>query len=221
MLLFVFGLLTLSVLGTKCDKDALLYRVDISLPPVKGRDETADILSIKETVKGLTNVDVLFSFKELGNPKVVLVIDVEEACSWPQLTGYLSGQGYVFSVEALYHCSDYAQELGVNIPKDMWATSFGDEDLIIDTKTFPVKDLSTLEYNNKIKWTFEKDIDILKSGQKGVCFRTQADFPVQLMYFAPVNPSGVEAIEEFLHAPGNFESDITRIQNLEYYSGQC
>ncbi|XP_071108579.1 uncharacterized protein [Haliotis cracherodii] len=221
MLLFVFGLITLSVLGTKGDKDALLYRVDISLPPVEGRDETADILSIKKTVKGLTGVDVLFSFKELGNPKIVLVLDVEKACSWPQLTGYLSSQGYVFSVEALYHCSDYAQELGVNIPKDMWATSFGDEELIIDVNTFPVKELSTLEYNNQMKWKFERDMDILNSGQKGACFRTLAGFPVQLMYFAPVNSSGIDAIEEFVHAAGNLVSEITQIQNLEYYTGQC
>ncbi|XP_046577169.1 uncharacterized protein LOC124285069 [Haliotis rubra] len=103
----------------------------------------------------------------------------------------------------------------------MWSTSFGDEDLMIDQKTFPLDDLSTVEYNLKMRWTFEKDIDILKSGQKGACFKTLAQYPAQLMYFAPLKPSSVEAIEELLHAPGNFESEITQIQNLEYYTGQC
>ncbi|XP_067649114.1 uncharacterized protein [Haliotis asinina] len=221
MLLFVFGLITLSVLGTKGERDALVYRVDISLPPKEGRDEASDILSIKETVKSLTNISVLFSFKELGNSRVVLVLDVEKACRWNQLTQYLSSSGYEYSSQALYHCSDFAKELGVDIPKDKWATSFGDERLMIDLKTFPLKDLSTVEYNLKMRWTFEKDIDILNSGQKGACFRTLAEYPVQLMYFAPLKPSTVEAIEDVLHAPGNFESEITQVQNLDYYTGQC
>ncbi|XP_046577172.1 uncharacterized protein LOC124285072 [Haliotis rubra] len=221
MLLFVFGLVTLSVLGTNCDRNALLYRVDISLPPKEGRDEASDILSIKDTVNGLTNISVLFSFKELGNPRVVLVLDVEKACRWNQLTQYLSSSGYEYSSRTLYHCSDYAKELGVDIPKDMWETSFGDEELMIEQKTFPFNDLSTVDYNLKMRWKFEKDIGILKSGHKAACFRTLAEYPVQLMYFGPIKPSGIEAIEEVVHAPGNFETEITQIQNLDYYTGQC
>ncbi|XP_046577205.1 uncharacterized protein LOC124285090 [Haliotis rubra] len=177
MLLFVFGLVTLSVLGANCDRDALLYRVDISLPPKEERDEASDILSIKDKVNSLTDIGVLFSFKELGNPRVVLVLNVEKACSWNQLTQYLSSRGYEYSAQALYHCSDYAKELGVDIPKDMWETSFGDEELMIDQKTFPFNDLSTVEYNLKLRWTFEKDIDILKSGQKGGVFQSSGKIP--------------------------------------------
>ncbi|XP_071108618.1 uncharacterized protein [Haliotis cracherodii] len=226
MLLLVAGMITmvclpLSVLGASDDRDALIYKVEIFLPPKEGRDETADIEQIKETVKHLNDIDVLFSFKELGNPRIILVLDVEKACSWPQLTGFLSSQGYEFSVTSLYHCSDFAKELGLNLPNDMWASSFGNDDLIMDKEIFPVKDLSTLEYNLKLKWIFEEDLAIRENGQTAVCFKTLAEFPVELVYFAPVKPSKSEAIVDALHGPNNFHNEVTRIENLDYYTGVC
>ncbi|XP_046371165.1 uncharacterized protein LOC124145446 [Haliotis rufescens] len=226
MLLFVAGLITmvclpLSVLGASDDRDALIYKVEIFLPPKEGRDETADIQQIKETVERLNDIDVLFSFKELGNPRIILILDVEKACSWPQLTGFLSSQGYEFSVTSLYDCSDFAKELGLNLPNDMWASSFGNDDLIMDKEIFPVKDLSTLEYNEKLKWIFEEDLALHKNGQPAVCFKTLAEFPVELVYFAPVKQSKSEAIVDALHGPNNFHNEVTRIENLDYYTGVC
>ncbi|XP_048251480.1 uncharacterized protein LOC124117931 isoform X2 [Haliotis rufescens] len=108
MFMLLIGLLTLSclprsILGCCDDSNALLYRVDITLPPKVGRDETADILQIKAKVEGLTDIKVIFSFKEIGNPKVLL------ACSWPQLTSFLSRKGYEVKTTPVYRCSDYAR----------------------------------------------------------------------------------------------------------------
>ncbi|XP_048239206.1 uncharacterized protein LOC124141607 [Haliotis rufescens] len=226
MLLFVAAMSTmlclhLSVLGAAGDRDALLYRVDIYLPPKAGRDETADIQQIKETVKGLSDIKVLFSFKELGNPRIILVLDVEKACSWPQLTGFLFSKGYEFSVTSLYSCEDFAKELGLNLPKDMWSSFFENHDLLMDRKIFPVGDLSTLEYNEMLKWTFAGDGALHISGQEQACFRTLAEYPVELMYFGPVRQHGIEVLEENLHGPKYFHNTVTRIENLYSYPEGC
>ncbi|XP_046571475.1 uncharacterized protein LOC124279683, partial [Haliotis rubra] len=137
MLFFVCLLcLPLSVLGD--DRDAHLYRVDIYMPPEKGRDETAAIRKINDKLNDLTDIKVLFSFKELGNPRILLVLDVEEPGSWSQLTGFLSRKGYEFSAVSLYPCGDFAKVLGVTMPDDMWASSFEDKDLLMDRKTLLV-----------------------------------------------------------------------------------
>ncbi|XP_067649138.1 uncharacterized protein [Haliotis asinina] len=217
MLLFVCLLyLPLSVLGD--DRDAHLYRVNIYMPPEKGRDETAEIRQIKDTVNDLTDIKVLFSFKELGNPRILLVLDVEKPGSWSQLTGFLSRKGYEFSAVSLYQCGDFAKGLGVSIPDDMWSSSFEDEDLLMDRKTLLVGDLSTLEYNEMLKWTFEKDVALRKSGQKQTCFKTLAVFPVELMYFAPVSQHVMDEMEEYLRGPRRFQNEVTRIQNLDHYT---
>ncbi|XP_048242438.1 uncharacterized protein LOC125374818 [Haliotis rufescens] len=226
MLLLVAGVITmvclpLSVLGASDDRDALIYKVEIFLPPKEGRDETADIQQIKETVKHLNDIDVLFSFKELGNPRIILILDVEKACSWPQLTGFLSSQGFEFSVTSLYHCSDFAKELGLNLPNDMWVSSFGNDDLLMEKQIFPVKDLSTLEYIEKLKWTFEKDLAIIKNGQPAECFKTLAEFPVELVYFGPASQSKMEAEEDLLHGPNTFHNEVSRIEKLDDYTGVC
>ncbi|XP_048238971.1 uncharacterized protein LOC124116670 [Haliotis rufescens] len=226
MLLLVAGLITfsclrLSVLGADDDRDALLYKVDIFLPPKEGRDEKADIRKIQETLNSITDIRVLFAFKELGNPRIILVLDVEKKNSWHQLTGFLSRKGYEFSVTALYSCEGFAQDLGVNLTRDMFATSFGDDDLIMDRKIFPEKDLTTLEYNEKLKWTFERNAEFVKAGMQGTCFKTLAAYPVELVYFVTVNPHTIEVIEEGLHGPNHFQNQVTRIENLDSYTGVC
>ncbi|XP_046562353.1 uncharacterized protein LOC124271298 [Haliotis rubra] len=226
LLLFVAGIIAMLCLplpgvGAAGDRDALLYKVEILIPPKEGRDENADIQQIKQTVEDLKDIKVIFAFKELGNPSIVLVLDVEEACSWPQLTGFLSRKGYEFSVASLYRCSDYSNRLGFNLPDDAWTYSFQDENLAMVTKVFPVGDLSTLEYNERLKMTFQQDLAILKSGQKGVCFRILAEYPVELVYFAPVSQMKVEAIDESLASPGLYENEVKRIQNLANYTAVC
>ncbi|XP_048247742.1 uncharacterized protein LOC124145477 [Haliotis rufescens] len=226
MLLFVAGLitmscLTLSVLCADDGRDALLYQVDIFLPPKEGRDETADILHIKETVKHLSDIDVLFSFKELGNPRIILVLDIEKACSWPQLTGFLSSRGYEFSVTSLYYDSDFAQELGVNMTKDMLASSFGNRDLLMGKVTFPVKGLSTLEYNNMLKWTIERQIDIIKDGEPLACFRNLAEYPVQMIYIEPASNHRMSGYTHYFHVARHIQLVVTRIENLDSYTGVC
>ncbi|XP_048242231.1 uncharacterized protein LOC124127637 [Haliotis rufescens] len=226
MLLFVAGLitmscLTLSVLCADDGRDALLYQVDIFLPPKEGRDETADILHIKETVKHLSDIDVLFSFKELGNPRIILVLDVEKACSWPQLTGFLSSKGYEFSVTSLYYDSDFAQELGVNMTKDMLASSFRNRDLLMGKMTFPMKGLSTLEYNNMLKWIVERQVDIINDGEPSASFRNLAEYPIQMIYIEPASNHRVSGYGQFFHVPRHVQLVVTRIENLDSYTGAC
>ncbi|XP_048251695.1 uncharacterized protein LOC124120752 [Haliotis rufescens] len=224
---FLVGLLTLSclprsVLGSDDDRDALLYRVDITLPPKEGRDETADILQIKTTVEGLTDIKVLFSFKELGNSRVIFVLGVEKACSWPQLTSFLSRKGYEVKTTPVYRCSDYARELGVNITRDFYDMSLkDDEDLLLGKQIFRAKDLTTAEFDEKMRQMFKRDVGILKAGKRAACFRTLASLPVELMHFAPVGPRKMEAIEETLHGPDTFDFEMIRIQNLAPYGGGC
>ncbi|XP_046371214.2 uncharacterized protein LOC124145478 [Haliotis rufescens] len=226
MLLLVAGIITLSrlpllVLSADEGRDALLYQVDIFLPPKEGKNETADILDIQETVKDLSDIDVLFSFKELGNPRIILVLDVEKACSWPQLTGFLSSKGYEFNVTSLYYDSDFAQELGVNMTKDMLASSFGNRDLLMGKVTFPVKGLSTLEYNDMIKWTVERQVDIINNGQQLACFRTLAEYPVKWTFFLPVTQHRIDEYQEYFHGPRDYQLVVTRIENLDSYTGVC
>ncbi|XP_071098107.1 uncharacterized protein [Haliotis cracherodii] len=227
MFILFVGLLTLSclprsVLGSDDERDARLYRVDITLPPKEGRDETADIMQIKATVEGLTDIKVLFSFKEVGNPKVLLVLDVEKACSWPQLTTFLSRKGYEVKTTPVYYCSDYARELGVNMTRDMYASSLkDDEDLLFGRQIFHVKDLTTAEFDEKMKQMFVREKVILEAGQRGACFRTLASLPVELINFSPISPSRVDAMGEILHGPEIYDVELTRMQNLAHYSQGC
>ncbi|XP_046339590.2 uncharacterized protein LOC124120747 [Haliotis rufescens] len=227
MFIHLLGLLTLSflpwsVLGSDDDRDARLYRVDITLPPKEGRDETADILQINATVEGLTDIEVLFSFKEVGNPKVLLVIDVEKACSWPQLTSFLSRKGYEVKTTPVYRCSDYAQELGVNMSRDIYDSSLkDDEDLLLGRQIFQVKDLTTAEFNEKMKQMFVREKGILEAGQRGACFRSLASLPVELIHFGPVSPSRMDTMEETLRGPETFDMELSRMQNLAHYSQGC
>ncbi|XP_046568382.1 uncharacterized protein LOC124276772 [Haliotis rubra] len=221
MFLFLVGLacLTLSVVVADYQhgRDDLLYRVDIYLPPKEGRDEVADIQKIQQTVKGLTDIKVLFAFKELGNARIVLVLDVEKPCSWPQLTGFLSRKGYVFNVTSLYLCTDFARELGITLNISMWSPSSGNDELAMLKKTVRVKGLATDEYNQMLKWNFERDNIIFKSGQPAVCFRTLASYPVQLLYFGPISQHDIEEVEEFVHA-SRCQTEVTRVADLDYYT---
>ncbi|XP_071098109.1 uncharacterized protein [Haliotis cracherodii] len=227
MVMLLVGLLTLSclpwsVLSSDDDRDALLYRVDITLPPKEGRDETADILQIKTTVEGLTDIKVLFSFKELGNSKLFFVFVVEKACSWPQLTSFLSRKGYEVKTTPVYRCSDYARELGVNMSRDFYDMSLeDDEHLLLGKQIFHVKDLTTAEFDKKMRQMFKRDMGILNAGQRAACFRTLASLPVELMHFAPGGSSKMEAVEDLLHGPDTFDLEIIRIQNLAPYVGGC
>ncbi|XP_046560353.1 uncharacterized protein LOC124269379 [Haliotis rubra] len=226
MMRFVIGLiilscLSLSVLSDADDRDALIYKVDIFLPPKEGRRETKDILRIRKTLKQLSGIRVLFSFKELGNPHVILILHVEKACTWSQMTRFLSRRGYEFSTKCLYHISDFARELGVNNTDDLWATSFDSELMVIDSVILPVKGLSTLEYNQMMKWILEKAITIVKSGQQMTCFRTLASYPVELFYIGPVSQSTVEKYDRYIHGPRHFLNEVTRIENLDDYAGVC
>ncbi|XP_046327950.2 uncharacterized protein LOC124112061 [Haliotis rufescens] len=227
MLLFVAAIITLSclpvsVLSDPAPRDALLYRVDIYVPPEEGRNETADIQQVKETVKSLTDIKVLFSFKELGNPRIILVLDVEKACSWPQLTGFLSSKGYEFSVTSLYGCSDFAKEIGISLPKDIWSSSLGNVDLVMDRKIYRVGDLTTLEYNEMLQWMFERDVVIRKTVQrKKACFKSLADFPVEVMYFGQASQYVMDVMEGYLHGPRYFQNELTRIEQLDDYTGSC
>ncbi|XP_046559597.1 uncharacterized protein LOC124268668 [Haliotis rubra] len=227
MFTVLFGLLALSclplsVLGAPEDADARMYRVDITLPPKEGRDEKADILEIKTTLAGLTDIKVLFSFKELGNSVVILVLRVDKACSWPQLTSFLARRGYEVKVTPVYYCSDFAQELGLNMTRDFYDTSLeDDEDLIIGKQIFPVKDLTTTQYDDMLKEMFEREMSILNGGQRSACFRTLASLPVELIHFAPVGQKKMEAIAETMNAPGHFDLEILRIQKLDQYTGGC
>ncbi|XP_048251376.1 uncharacterized protein LOC125379196 [Haliotis rufescens] len=206
MFMLLIGLLTLpclprSVLGCYDDRDALLYRADITLPPKEGRDETADILQIKAKVE---------------------VLNVEKACSWPQLTSFLSRKGYEVKTTPVYRCSDYARELGVNVSRDIYDMSLeDDEHLLLGKQIFHVKDLTTAEFDKKMRQMFERDVGILKTGQRAACFRTLASLPVELMHFAPVGPQKMEVIAETLHGPETFDVEIIRIQNLAPYVGGC
>ncbi|XP_046342227.1 uncharacterized protein LOC124123028 [Haliotis rufescens] len=228
MFMLLIGLLTLSCLprsvpcGCFDDRDALLYRVDITLPPKEGRDETADILQIKAKVEGLTDIKVIFSFKEIGNPKVLLVLNLEKACSWPQLTTFLSRKGYEVKTTPVYRCSDYARELGVNVSRDIYEMSLeDDEHLLLAKQTCHVKDLTTPEFDEKMRQMFERDVGIVKAGHRAACFRTLASLPVELMHFAPLGPQKMEAGVSILRGPETFDLEITRIQNLDSYVGGC
>ncbi|XP_046335897.2 uncharacterized protein LOC124117928 [Haliotis rufescens] len=227
MFKLLFGLLTLSclprsVLGSDVDRDALLYRMDITLPPKVGRDETADILAIKATVGGLTGINVLLSFKDLGNPRLIYVLDVEKACSWPQLTSFLSRKGYEVKTTPVYRCSDYARELGVHMTRGFYDSSLeDDENLLLGRQIFYVKDITTAEFDEKMRQMFVRDVGILNAGQRAACFRTLASLPVELIHFAPVSQSRMDAIEETLHGPEDFDLEMNRIQNLGHYSARC
>ncbi|XP_067653924.1 uncharacterized protein [Haliotis asinina] len=227
MFVVLFGLLALSclplsVLGVPEDRDARMYRVYIYLPPKEGRDETADILEIKTTVSGLTDIKVLFSFKELGNSLVILVLRVDKACSWPQLTSFLARKGYEVKVTPVYYCSDFARELGLNMTRDFYDTTLeNDEDLLMGKQIFPVKGLSTTQYDDMLKEMFQKETSILNAGQRAACFRTLADVPVEMMHFTALNQKKVEALVENLNAPSHFDLDVIRIQKLDQYTGRC
>ncbi|XP_067653941.1 uncharacterized protein [Haliotis asinina] len=227
MFVVLFGLLALSclplsVLGVLEDRDAHMYRVNIYLPPKEGRDENADILEIKTKLAGLTDIKVLLSFKELGNSMVILVLRVDKACNWPQLTSFLARKGYEVKVTPVYYCSDVARELGLNMTRDFYDTVLeDDEDLVLGTQIFHVKDLTTAEYDEVLRQMFVRDMGILKAGQRAACFRTLAGLPVEVIHFAPVGQKKMEAIAEILHAPGNFDFEILRIQQLDRYTGGC
>ncbi|XP_067653992.1 uncharacterized protein [Haliotis asinina] len=214
--------LPLSVLGVPEDKDARMYKVNITLPLKEGRDENADVLEIKTTVAGLSDMKVLFSFMVPGNSMVILVLRVDKACSWPQLTSFLARKGYAVKVTPVYYCSDFARELGINMTRDFYDTSLeNDEDLLLGKEIFPVKGLTTAQYNEKLRQMFVRDISILNAGQPSASFRTLANLPVELIYFAPVTPTAIEAMAKTLHAPDNFEFEILRIQKLDTYTGGC
>ncbi|XP_046579751.1 uncharacterized protein LOC124287295 [Haliotis rubra] len=199
-----------------------MYRVDITLPPKEGRDENADILEIKTTVAGFTDIKVLFSFKELGNSVVILVLRVDKACSWPQLTSFLAGKGYEVKVTPMYYCSDFARELGLNMTRDFYDTSLpDDEDLIIGKQIIPVKDMTTTQYDAMLKTMFEKEMSIVNAGQRAACFRTLASLPVEMIYFAPVRQKKMSAISDTMNAKGYNDFELLRIEKLDHYTGGC
>ncbi|XP_046543616.1 uncharacterized protein LOC124253814, partial [Haliotis rubra] len=140
-------------------------------------------------------------------------LDVEEPGSWAQLTGFLSRKGYEFSAVSLYPCSDFAKGLGVTMPDDMWASSFEDEDLLMDRKTLLVGDSSTLEYDEMLKWTFEERCSPWQNPARDRhVSKLLAVYPVELLYFGPVSQHGIDEMEVYFRGSRKFHNEVTRIK---------
>ncbi|XP_071090760.1 uncharacterized protein [Haliotis cracherodii] len=203
------------------DKDDKLFMLEISLPPLLGRNEASDISAIKQLLSNTQGVNVTFALKksELGYPVIIAVVEVENDCTWASVTSVLASRGDKYSAIPLYHCEDFARAMNVTLNSQ--TKEFDNVTIFLADLVFYAKGYTTAEYTNILKSHLETTNTVTQDGTMMHCYRDMGYVPIRMFHFTEANPSENERLQETFKVSERFHLDIRAYQHLYLYPNAC
>ncbi|XP_071090391.1 uncharacterized protein [Haliotis cracherodii] len=208
---------TLLLASVAADMDEKLYLLKIRLRPSVGINQEQEVFAIKKLLTDVSGIDVLFLFKELANPYILAVVDVEDDCRWPALTNVLYSMDDQYSALPLYRCENFAKELDVELTG--LTSDLGKGTLHVTEMLFYAAGYATAEYLDILKdhFTIINNV-IAKKTAKMACFRVLSDVPVKIIYLTNVHPSQVETLLEVAKLPERAQVSVRAYTDLNDYN---
>ncbi|XP_046373809.2 uncharacterized protein LOC124147216 [Haliotis rufescens] len=207
---------TLLMASVAADMDEKLYLLKIRLRPSAGSNQAQEVFAIKNLLTDVSGIDVLFLVKELANPYILAVVDVEDDCRWPALTNVLYSMDDEYSALPLYGCENFAKELDVELTG--LTRDFGNGTLHVTDMLFYTTGYTTTEYLDILKdhLTIINNA-IANNTAKLACFRVLSDVPVKMIYLTNVHPSQVETLMKVSKLPERAQVTVRAYDNLNDY----
>ncbi|XP_067657261.1 uncharacterized protein [Haliotis asinina] len=201
-----------SVQGGKDDK---LFFIEISFPPMLGRNEANDIYTMKQLLYNTPGVNTTYALKELGNPIVVAVVEVENDTTWASVTSVLARRGDKYSAIPLYRCEDFARAMNVTLHPQ--TQEFDNVTIFLADLVFYAKGYTTAEYTDILKSHLQTTSDLLRDGTMMHCYRDMGDVPIRMFHFTEANPSDNDRLQQITKTSERFHLDVRSYQHLYLY----
>ncbi|XP_046558124.1 uncharacterized protein LOC124267257 [Haliotis rubra] len=155
-------------------------------------------------------------FKELANPYILAVVDVEDDCRWPALTDVLFSMDDQFSAVPLYGCDNFAKELGVELTG--LTRNFGNGTLHVTEMLFYQAGHTTDEYMDILKDLLTTTNNVIGNNiAKMTCFRVLSDVPIRMIYLSNVHPSQNEMLIKQFKVAERAQVTVRAYDNLNDY----
>ncbi|XP_046585045.1 uncharacterized protein LOC124292017 [Haliotis rubra] len=207
---------TLLMASAAANPDEKLYQLKFRLTPTVGRNQAQDIGTIKTLLNDIPGIDVLHLFKELANPYILAVVDVEDDCRWPALTDVLFSMDDQFSAVPLYGCDNFAKELGVELTG--LTRNFGNGTLHVTEMLFYQAGHTTDEYLDILKDLLTTTNNVIGHNIANMtCFRVLSDVPVRMIYLSNVHPSQNEMLIKQFKVAERAQVTVRAYDNLNDY----
>ncbi|XP_067657645.1 uncharacterized protein [Haliotis asinina] len=213
----VYGVLLTIMLwaSVQCGKDDKLFFIEISFPPMLGRNESDDIYAMKQLLYNTSGVNTTYALKELGNPVVVAVVKVENDTTWASVTSVLARRGDRYSAIPLYRCEDFARAMNVTLHPQ--TQEFDNVTIFLADLVFYAKGYTTAEYTDILKSHLQTTSNLLRDGTMMHCYRDMGDVPIRMFHFTEANPSDNIRLEQITRASERFHLDVRSYQHLYLY----
>ncbi|XP_048243039.1 uncharacterized protein LOC124151705 [Haliotis rufescens] len=218
-----FGVLAVMLmLGFARCEDYARFLVEIVEP--RG---VADVETTMATVKGILDETegVEFMFKEVGEPRVLVILNIASLCDIRPLEEQLFAANLDITVTSLFLGQKLAEDLGVN--KSLIASAPSPTNLTGDyiyywDAIFRMDGLSSEEYKEEIRDNLESGLTFRLDNHQNLMYRVLGEFPIQMMYFAALKPEDSEmVIWHFNRRKLIFTAKVTLLQYLDVYLNGC
>ncbi|XP_071090228.1 uncharacterized protein [Haliotis cracherodii] len=200
-------------------KDDKLFMLEISLPPLLGRNEASDISAIKQLLYDTPGVTVTYALKEVGNPIIIAVVEVENDCTWASVTSVLASRGDKYSAIPLYRCEDFARAMNVTL--NTQTKEFDNVTIFLADLVFYAEGYTTPEYTNILKSHLQITSNLLQDGTMMHCYRDMGDVPIRMFHFTEANPSDNDRLQQVTKTSERFHLDVRSYQHLYLYPNGC
>ncbi|XP_071090925.1 uncharacterized protein [Haliotis cracherodii] len=219
------GLVVLAVmlmLGPVRCEEHTRFLVDIVEP--RG---VADVQTTMATVKSILDKTkgVEFMFKEVGEPRVLVILNIASLCDIRPLEEQLFASYLDITVTSLFPGEKLAEDLGVNkslIASAPPPTSLTGEYIYYWDAIYRMEGLNSEEYKEEIRDNLENSLKYRLDNHQNLMYRVLGEFPIQMMYFAALKPEDAEmVIWHFNRRKLIFTAKVTLVQYLAVYLNGC
>ncbi|XP_071091141.1 uncharacterized protein [Haliotis cracherodii] len=215
-------LAALLMLGPVRCKEHIRFLVDIVEP--RG---VADVKTTMATVKSILDKTegVEFMFKEVGEPRVLVILNIAALCDLRPLEEQLFAANLDITVKSLFSGEKLAEDLGVNktlIASAPTPTNLTGDFIYVRDATFRMEGLSSEEYKEEIRDNLENSLKYRLDNHQNLMYRVLGVFPIQMMYFAVQKPEDAELVLwRFNRQKLIYTTKATMVQNLDVYLNGC
>ncbi|XP_046575553.1 uncharacterized protein LOC124283607 [Haliotis rubra] len=210
------------VLGlARCD-DYSRFLVDI-VEPTGVADVQTTMATVKSILQETDGVD--YSFKVVGEPRVLAILDITSLCDMRSLEKKLLAAKLDITVKSLFLGEQLAADLGVNKTLIESVKPLGNltgDRIYFWDAVFRMEDLTSEEYKDEIRDNLESSLKYRLDDHKGLAYKVLGEFPIQMLYFASSKPEEAElAIWHFNRRKLIFTATVALVQNLDDYLNDC
>ncbi|XP_048239807.1 uncharacterized protein LOC124138303 [Haliotis rufescens] len=186
-----------------------------------------DVKTTMATVKRILDKTegVEFMFKEVGEPRVLVILNIAVLCDIRPLEEQLFAANLDITVISLFTGEKLAEDLGVNkalIASAPPPTNLTGDYIYFWDAIYRMEGLSSEEYKEEIRDNLENTLKYRLDNHQNLMYRVLGQFPIQMMYFAALKPEDAEmVIWHFNRYQLIFTAKVTLVQYLDVYLNGC